>query len=77
MTCIDPFNRPPDSSSRLRVLAEHCEERVVHMVENLQFVAVVAYLLWCLCTSLSDSFKMPENHTDIKICESDKNATVG
>ena len=31
------------------------------MVENLQFVAVVAYLLWCLCASLSDSFKMPEN----------------
>ncbi len=46
------------------------------MVDNLQFVAVVAYLLWCLCASLSDRFEVPENDAGTKICESDKNATV-
>ncbi len=46
------------------------------MVDNLQLVAVVAYLLWCLCASLSDRFEVPEDHrTDIY--ESDKNAKVG
>lgn len=51
------------------------------MVEKLQFVAVLAYLLWCLCASLSDSFEIPENDTDTdiykSIYESDKNATAG
>ena len=47
------------------------------MVENLQFVAVVAYLLWCLCASLSDRFTIPDSDADTNIYESDKNSSIG
>jgi hypothetical protein len=31
------------------------------MVTNMQFAAVAAYLLWCLCASLSDRFVLDED----------------
>jgi hypothetical protein len=31
------------------------------MVTNMQFAAVAAYLLWCLCASLSDRFALDED----------------
>ena len=46
------------------------------MVTNLQFAAVAAYLLWCLCASLSE--RRGVGAADVKpiIDESDKNAHV-
>ena len=44
------------------------------MVTNLQFAAVAAYLLWCLCASLTDWFA---DDVESIIDESDKNVPVG
>jgi hypothetical protein len=41
------------------------------MVDTLQLIAVAAYLLWCLCTSLSDRLELPEDD-EKNIYESDK-----
>lgn len=46
------------------------------MVDNLQFAAVAAYLLWCLCASLSDRLELPDDDGN-KIYESDKNVFPG
>jgi len=46
------------------------------MVDYLQFAAVAAYLLWCLCASLSDRLELPDDDGN-KIYESDKNVFPG
>ena len=46
------------------------------MVTNLQFAGVAAYLLWCLCASLSDRFGTVEQGDEANIDESDKNVSV-
>jgi hypothetical protein len=43
------------------------------MVTNLQFAGVAAYLLWCLCASLSD--RLVDGAESI-IVESDKDVPV-
>ena len=53
MTCADPFGRPPNSSSRLRVPAEQCPERVDPWSATCSSPRVAAYLLWCLFSSLT------------------------
>jgi hypothetical protein len=46
------------------------------MVTNWQFAGVAAYLLWCLCASLSDRFSIGAQDTEAIIDESDKNLPV-
>ena len=46
------------------------------MVTNWQFAGVAAYLLWCLCASLSDRFVAGMQEDASNIDESDKNVPV-
>ncbi len=46
------------------------------MVTNWQFAGVAAYLLWCLCASLSDMFVSGAQEYASIIDESDKNVPV-
>jgi hypothetical protein len=46
------------------------------MVTNLQFAGVAAYLLWCLCASLSDRLVPDEPESVTAIDESDKKSTA-
>jgi hypothetical protein len=46
------------------------------MVTNLQFAGVAAYLLWCLCASLSDRFGAGAQDVESTIDESDKTVPV-
>jgi hypothetical protein len=46
------------------------------MVTNVQFAAVAAYLLWCLCASLSDRFGAGPPDVEHVIDESDKKVPV-
>jgi hypothetical protein len=46
------------------------------MVENLQFAAVAAYLLWCLCASLTGVLHTEGDGVKPDVRQSDKNAPV-
>ncbi|WNG91289.1 hypothetical protein [Mycobacterium sp. ITM-2016-00318] len=46
------------------------------MVTNLQFAGVAAYLLWCLCASLSDRFGAGGQDVESASDESDKTVPV-
>ena len=47
------------------------------MVSNLQFVAVAAYLLWCLFSALTGTVGSVEQEAATNMDESDKTATFG
>ena len=47
------------------------------MVDIVQFIVVAAYLLWCLCASLSGALTREQDEHDVNIYQSDKNAHIG
>jgi hypothetical protein len=46
------------------------------MVDILQFAAVAAYLLWCLCASLTGASR-DEAQAEVDLHQSDKKAPIG
>jgi hypothetical protein len=46
------------------------------MITNLQFAGVAAYLLWCLCASVSDRLGAGAQDVEPTVDESDKTVPV-